>query len=132
MDRRIFLAASTAAGASLPSMVFATDSSGLPPVNVVYTADNLGVHQARKASHLPKIEVFGDKVTVTTPHGSSDEHFIVRHTLLLADGSLVGAKTFTSKDRPVSEYKIPAGYKGKIFVTSFCNLHDLWLAAADI
>lgn len=134
MDRRFFLAASGAStlslGAATPAL--AANGNDLPAVNVVYTADNLGVHQARKGSHLPKVEVADGKVTVSTPHGISDEHFIVRHTLLLADGSLVGARTFTSKDKPVSEYQLPAGYKGKIYATSFCNLHDLWLTDYNV
>jgi superoxide reductase len=107
-------------------------ATSLPTINVTYTADNLGVHQARKGTHLPKIELLNGKVKVTTPHGSSEEHFIVRHTLLLADGTLLGAKVFTAKDKPVSEYSLPAGYKGKVYATSFCNLHDLWLAEASV
>jgi len=65
-----------------------------------------------------------------TNHPMSNEHFIVRHTLVLENGSYIGSKTFTPTDKPQSEYELPAGYKGKFYVTSFCNLHDFWLAEA--
>lgn len=134
MDRRFFLAASgtsaLAAGASFP--VLAADGTSQPPANLIYSAANLGMYPAIKGTHIPRIEVLNGKVTVTTPHGMSEEHFIVRHTLLLADGTMVGAKTFTAKDKPVSEHSLPAGYKGKVYATSFCNLHDLWLADAVV
>jgi superoxide reductase len=135
MDRRIFLAA--VGGSSLTlgpvgSARAAAEASSLPSANLVYSANNPGVHQAIQGTHLPKIEVQGSQVKVTTPHGSSEPHFIVRHTLLLADGTLVGAKAFTPKDKPVSEYTLPPGYKGKVYATSFCNLHDLWLSEASV
>jgi len=69
----------------------------------------------------------GSKVVVVTNHPMSQEHYIVRHTLLLADGTFVGTKTFTPADKPESTYDLPNGYKGKIYVSSFCNLHDFWL-----
>ena len=65
-------------------------------------------------------------------HSMSNEHFIVRHTLVLANGTYVGAKTFTASDKPESEYTLPAGYRGKFYVTSFCNVHDFWLAEATV
>ena len=79
------------------------------------------------------ITVNGGKVTVFTKHGMSEKHFIVRHTLVLADGSVIGAKVFSGTDKEAkSSYELPAGYKGKIFATSFCNLHDLWLNEATV
>jgi superoxide reductase len=54
-------------------------------------------------------------------------HYIVRHTVVLADGKVVGAKTFAPTDKPVSSHALPAGYKGKVFATSFCNKHDFWV-----
>ncbi len=67
-----------------------------------------------------------------TKHPMSSEHFIVRHTLVLADGTTVGAKTFTPADKPESSYELPAGYKGKITATSFCNQHDFWLSEMTV
>ncbi|WP_085315664.1 desulfoferrodoxin family protein [Derxia lacustris] len=135
MDRRNFFVNSAAAGiatALVSHGAQAADGSPLPPKNLVLTDENPGDFAGRRATHLPRIEVAGSKVKVVTRHGHSAEHFIVRHTLLLADGSLLGAKTFTGDVEPASEYDLPAGYKGKIYATSFCNLHDLWLAEATV
>lgn len=57
----------------------------------------------------------------------SDKHFIVRHTLVLEDGTYVGATTFTPADKTESSYELPAGYKGKVYTTCFYNQHDFWL-----
>jgi superoxide reductase len=69
----------------------------------------------------------GSKVVVVTDHPMSQEHYIVRNTLPLADGTFVGAKTFTPTDKPEATYDLPHGYKGRFYVSSFCNLHDFWL-----
>jgi superoxide reductase len=124
-------AAATAA-ATLGSTAQAAEGMSLPTKNLVFTQENAGVWEAKKGSHLPKIEVTAGKVKVSTKHGHSAEHYITRHTLLLADGTVVGAKTFSPEDAPVSEYELPAGYKGKVFATSNCNQHDLWLAEATV
>jgi superoxide reductase len=131
MDRRNFLFTSTAAAAAAATLggsARAAEGAPLPSKNLVFTQENAGVWDAKKGSHVPKIEVAAGKVMVSTKHGHSGEHYIVRHSLLLADGSVVGAKTFSPEDEPVSEYELPAGYKGRVFATSFCNKHDLWLA----
>ena len=62
----------------------------------------------------------------------SDKHFTDRHSLVLEDGTFVGATTFTPADKPESSYELPAGYKGKVYATSFCNLHDFWLTETMI
>ncbi len=98
--------------------------------NIIYTQNNPGKWAKKVGSHAPVITVKGDKVVVETKHLMSEKHFIVRHTLVLEDGTVLGAKTFTPKDKPVSEYTLPKGYKGKIYATSFCNLHDFWLSYA--
>ena len=99
---------------------------------IVYTKENPGKWAKKVGSHAPVITVKGDKVIVETKHPMSEKHFIVRHTLVLEDGTVLGAKTFTAKDKPVSEYTLPKGYKGKIYATSFCNLHDFWLSEATV
>jgi superoxide reductase len=135
MDRRNFLIGSAAAtvAATMSGTVHAKEgSASLPPKNIVFTNDNAGRWKAKKGSHLPKIEAAGGKVTISTKHAQSDDHYIVRHTLLLEDGTVVGSTTFTPEDKPLSEYELPSNYTGKIFATSFCNLHDLWLNEATI
>jgi superoxide reductase len=135
MNRRTFLtgAAAAAAFATIGKAGAAEQATcGLPPKNMFYTKENPGRFEKKAAAHVPQLEIAGSKVKLTTPHPMTDEHFIVRHGLLLADGTVVGNKTFTSKDQPVSEYELPAGYKGKVFGTSFCNQHDFWLVEATV
>jgi superoxide reductase len=135
MDRRSFLISSAAAAAvsTISGTAHAIGGgSQLPPKNLVFTQDNPGKWEAKKGSHLPKIELTGGKVKVSTKHSQSEDHYIVRHTLLLADGTEVGSTTFSPEEKPVSEYELPAGYKGNLFATSFCNRHDLWLAETVI
>jgi superoxide reductase len=129
-NRRDFLKTTTAtasllAVSSLPQRAVAAD---VKFKNIIYTQDDPGRWEGKQRVHVPQVNVTGSKVAVVTNHPMSKEHFIVRHTLVLADGTYVGSKTFTPTDKPQSEYELPAGYKGKFYVTSFCNLHDFWLA----
>jgi len=64
------------------------------------------------------------RVAVVTTHPMSNEHFIVRQTLVLVNGTSRGSKTFTPADKPESSYELPADCKGKFYVRSFCNLLD--------
>ncbi|MGD8914163.1 MAG: desulfoferrodoxin family protein [Candidatus Thiodiazotropha sp.] len=130
MNRRDFLitTTSTAAVAMLGNNAQASESVSLPPKNLIFTQTDAGVWEKKKGTHIPDIEVKDGKVTITTNHSQSASHYIVRHTLLLSDGTVVGSKTFSHDNEPVSEYELPAGFKGKLFATSFCNKHDLWLA----
>jgi superoxide reductase len=119
--------ASLLAISSLPQPAAAAD---MRFKNIIYTQDDPGRWEGKQGAHVPQVKVTGSKVEVVTNHPMSSEHFIVRHTLVLANGTYVGSKTFTPADKPQSEYELPAGYKGKFYVTSFCNLHDFWLAEA--
>lgn len=105
--------------------VFASQSA--PFTNVIYTKDNPGKWEAKVKTHAPEVNVEAGKVLVKTVHPMSAEHYIVRHTLVLADGTVVGAVTFKHTDKPESSYDLPNGYKGKVYATSFCNIHDFWL-----
>lgn len=69
---------------------------------------------------------------VTTPHPISDDHFIVSHSVVLGDGTFLERKVFTSKDMPKSQFTLPTGYKGKVTVTSTCNLHDFWWTTVTV
>jgi len=58
----------------------------------------------------------------------SPAHYIVRHTLVLEDGTVAGAETFEPTAAEArSTHVLPAGYSGRIYATSFCNRHDLWV-----
>ena len=127
-DRRDFLkttavAASVLAVSSVPK-VFAAHTS--KDTNLIFTKENPGRWAGKEGIHVPQVTVTGNKVEVVTNHPMSNEHFIVRHTLVLDDGTYVGSKTFAPADKPESSYELPVGYKGKFIVTSFCNLHDFW------
>jgi superoxide reductase len=133
MNRRDFIigGASTATFVMLSGPGQASASEVFPPKNLVYSKTNAGVWEGKQGSHVPDIEVKNGKATITTNHSQSSSHYIVRHSLLLSNGTVVGAKTFAHDDEPVSEYELPADYIGKLFATSFCNKHDLWLAEAE-
>ena len=129
-DRRDFLKGSVVAASALvvSSANFASASTTAAYTNVIYTKENPGKWGKKVGSHLPSVTVEGSKVTLFTKHGMSAKHYIVRHTLVLGDGTVVGAKVFQGTDKEArSSYELPAGYKGKVFATSFCNLHDFWV-----
>lgn len=100
--------------------------------NVVFSEENPGHWKGMEGHHVPVVEVSGGKITVRTPHGMAEPHYIVSHTVVLADGKFVDRKTFTWKDQPVSEHTLPAGYKGSVTVTSACNLHDIWIKTVKV
>jgi superoxide reductase len=131
-DRRHFLKTTAAAASILAfnSVPRAFAQSTPLYTNIVYTKDNPGKWEQKVGSHAPVVTVTGDNVEVVTKHPMSEKHFIVRHTLVLEDGTYIGAATFTPADKPQSSYKLPAGYTGKFYVTSFCNQHDFWLTEA--
>jgi len=129
-NRRDFLKASlgVAAGVSAANIgIVSADSSMLPP-GLIYTKENPGKWDKKVKSHLPMVKVEGNTVTVETKHGMSEEHFIVRHTLVAKDGEVLGEKTFSpSDDDAISVFELPAG-KTALYATSFCNKHDMWVA----
>ncbi len=134
-SRRSFLkgalsSAAVATVATSTSNVFASGQASM--AGIVYTKENPGKWAKKVGGHLPEIAIDGTKVTVMTDHGMSAKHFIVRHTLVSKDGEVIGEKTFTPEDDAESSYTLPAGYKGKLYATSFCNKHDFWLAETKV
>ncbi len=70
---------------------------------------------------------------VLTPHPMTQKHFIVKHTLVTAEGRFIGENTFENTDPAAeSSYKVPEGFRGTLWATSFCNLHDRWLTEFTI
>ena len=128
-DRRDFLKTTVAAASvlAISSVPRAFAAGKAPYTNVIFTKDNPGYWAGKEGSHAPEVTVTGSKVAIVTKHPMSDKHFIVRHSLVLEDGTFVGGTTFTPADKPESSYELPAGYKGKVHATSFCNQHDFWL-----
>ncbi len=104
----------------------------LPP-GLVYTKKNPGMWAAKVGSHAPVVSVEGRNVTIRTNHSMSEKHYIVRHTLVSADGRVLGTKTFYPTDKePVSTFKLPEVYTSTLYATSFCNKHDFWVTVFNL
>ena len=135
-SRRNFMMMSAAAAAAtlMPVASASAAKSKKYPSNVVYTEKDSGVWAKKVGSHLPQVEMQGDKVVIRTLHPMTEKHYIVRHTLVDSEGNVVGAKTFQNTDeKAISRFKLPAGSKGKTFyATSFCNKHDFWVSPVTL
>jgi superoxide reductase len=131
--RRDFLKLAAAAGGAAavagPSKLLAATAF---PAGLVYTQDAPGRWKGREGAHVPKITVSGGTVKIVNTHPITPNHFIVKHTLLTPDGKVLGEKTLTNTDTPESTFTLPDGFKGTLWATSFCNLHDLWLAELTV
>jgi superoxide reductase len=134
MDRRNFLKGSLVAASTLAiGSVSSANASAPPYTNIIYTSANPGKWDKKVGSHLPSITIEGANVTLFTKHSMAAKHYIVRHTLVLEDGTVVGGKVFNGTDKEAkSSFQLPDGYKGKIYGTSFCNLHDFWVNEATV
>lgn len=127
MQRRDF-AKSTIVGLAIAAMpAAARAAAGKAYENVVFTEADPGHWAKVVALHVPQATAAGGKLTVKTPHPQSETHYIVSHSVVLADGTFVSRKTFSYKDEPVSEHTLPAGYTGDVSVTSTCSQHDYWV-----
>jgi superoxide reductase len=132
MQRRQ-LASRTLAGAAIAaSLPLAAKAASDRTKNVVFTAADPGHWAELEPLHVPDITVSGSTLTVKTPHPMTQPHFIVSHTVVLEGGKFLDRKTFTYVDQPVSVHTLPDGYKGKVVVTSTCNLHDFWVKTITI
>ncbi len=136
-NRRAFLKSSlaVAAGMAVGHVSPVSADSVSFPKGVVYTKQNPGKWSKKVGGHLPKVEVEGNKVTVTTTHGMTDEHYIVRHTIVSRNGDVLGEKTFSPSDAEAKSVFELSGAQSKyawdtttLYATSFCNKHDLWVA----
>ena len=136
-NRRTFIktTALVASGLAVSATALAKGKGKMPSFpGVIYTRNDQGMWEGKAGSHAPEVTVKGRKVTVYTNHSMSNEHYIVRHTVVTPKGKVLGSKTFyPEKDKKaISEYDIPENVSGKLYATSFCNKHDFWLTAFDI
>jgi superoxide reductase len=127
-NRRDFLKASVAVAAgAVVGKVSPVLAGGHLPKGLIYTAADQGKWAGKAKTHAPMVTSEGGTFKVATNHPMTEPHFIVRHTLVAADGEILGEKTFTPDDaKAVSEFKIAAGKKVR-YATSFCNKHDFWV-----
>lgn len=138
MERREFLKTAAAAAGILTvgSISKVSASQGMDFPGVIYTEKNPGKWADKVGGHAPKVSIEGRKVTIVTKHPMTEKHYIVRHTLVTSGGKVIGEKVFYPTDKEaVSTYDLDyetPGYKGKLYATSFCNLHDLWVAEINV
>jgi len=127
--RREFLRGSLIlAGATIVGRDVPVEAMSAFPIGLIYTRETPGRWAGKEGAHVPKVAVEGRKIKVVTPHPMTQKHFIVKHTLLTVEGKFIGEKTFENTDPAAeSSYELPEGFKGTLWATSFCNLHDLWL-----
>ena len=101
-------------------------------LNIVFTEDNPGHWQSLAQLHVPNVSVSGNELSVVTPHPMTEAHYIVSHTVVLENGRFLDRQTFSWRDQPASKHTLPAGYSGKVSVTSTCNLHDFWVKTITV
>ena len=141
-SRRTFLKSSLAVAAGFAVGHISPVSAGTTcsyPKGIVYTKQNPGKWSGKIKGHMPNVNVEGNKITITTTHGMSEEHYIVRHTLVSKCGKVLGEKTFSPSDAEAkSVFDLPdtsskyAWDTTKLYATSFCNKHDLWVAEFEV
>ena len=121
------------AGAAIVGSAMPVEAASTFPVALIYTKEAPGRWAGKEGSHAPKVTVEGKSVRVVTSHPMTQKHFIVKHTLVTAEGKFIGEKTFENTDPAAeSSYEVPEGFRGTLLATSFCNLHDLWLTEFTI
>jgi len=131
MNRRNIAQAAFAGAALASSIPTAAQAAGTEH-NVIFTAADPGHWAGVEALHVPVTTVSSGVLTVKTPHPMSAPHYIVSHTVVLADGKFLDRKTFHYTDEPVSTHTLPAGYTGPVTITSTCNLHDFWVKTITV
>ncbi len=131
-SRRAFITGTVAlaAAATLPSR--ASAAAPALPAGLIYTRENPGKWAGKADSHAPMVTVEGRTVRVETNHKMSEQHYIVRHTLVSEAGEELAEKTFYPSDEPISEFTLPEGASGRIYATSFCNKHDMWVSEFNV
>jgi superoxide reductase len=133
--RRDFLKASlvAAAGVAVGSASRSIAAADRFPAGIIYTAENPGQWAAKVPIHAPIVTRDGKTITVITEHPMSEIHYIVRHTLVAEDGTVIGAITFAPDDKEaVSTYELPVNAGTRVYATSFCNQHDFWLTEFNL
>ena len=128
LKRSAFITSGLVVSAPLLAKSESISGQNINAPGIIFTEESQAGWDGKAGSHVPKVTVNGNKVTLLTEHGMSETHFIVRHTLVDEAGTMIGAKTFSGTDEKAeSTFEIPTGFAGKLYATSFCNKHDFWL-----
>ena len=142
-DRRSFLKVTLAAGATsaLTACSLTKENAAVAntasnevilPKGIIYTRENPGKWAKKVGGHAPTVAIDGNKVTITTNHGMSEKHYIVRHTIVTPTGEVIASKTFSPKDEdPISTFEISES-DTQLYATSFCNKHDMWVTTFNV
>ena len=132
-DRRHFIQTTLAVASGVVlGQAPSTFAASSWPSGIIYTAQDAGQWAKKVGGHAPKVSVQGKKVTITTDHTMTEKHYIVRHTLVSEAGEVLGAKTFYPTDEDaISTFDLPTD-SSKLYATSFCNKHDLWVTEFTI
>ena len=97
--RREFLKGSLVfAGAAIVGSPVPVQAASTFPVALIYTKQAPGRWAGKEGAHAPKVTGEGRNVKVVTPHPMTQKHFIVKHTLVNAEGKFIGEKTFENTD----------------------------------
>ena len=107
---------------------------GKLPRNIIYSKDQQGIWKGKAGSHVPTVSTSGGQGRIVTKHGMSPKHYIVRHTLVDAEGEVLFGHTFAYDDSEASsEFDASKIQSGKVYYAlSFCSKHDLWLAQVTV
>lgn len=132
-NRRDFMKTSVLASAGLMAAVSSSIANENTPKNIfAYSKDNQGRWEGKAGSHAPVITHADGKITLETKHGMSNEHYIVKHSVLTESGEVLGENVFFPSDKKaISTYEIK-GKHTKLYALSFCNLHDLWVTEFSV
>ena len=130
MNKRNFIKTTllVASGAVISKSSFGASKEAKNFPGIIYSSKDPGKWSEKVGGHAPKVSINGKAVTITTDHGMSSKHYIVRHTLVTEAGEVIGEKTFYPEDeKAVSTFTLPEKHNSRLFATSFCNKHDFWV-----
>jgi superoxide reductase len=98
-----------------------------------YSAARPGRWDGKAGSHAAVVSIDDGKVTLETKHGMAEMHYIVKHTIVTAEGEVLGEQVFFPKTdkKAISVHDIKGNHE-KLYALSFCNLHDLWVTEFSV
>ncbi len=89
-------------------------------VKIIVTVGKEIPHPNTTAHHISWIDVY------FLPEGEKFPYHIGRYEFLSHGASTDGADTSSIYTEPIVEIKFKTAKEGKIFASSYCNIHGLW------